>query len=474
MKNKRKTIFYLGWILFLAFLLILHQAVFMYHDDYGYASLTYGYKGNAHGMNWNILDLFKFIKWHYLEWGGRVFYFFFFVVALKLGENFIQIFQAVVYFLINVAIYKSCKRQDYDYEAMIIVVLGWLSIGTRVLIDGMLWYTASAIYVWPFLAFFFAVFFSKSNDNKKKIASGILFFCAGFSQEQVAFFVIVYSLCKVVEAFIKDKKSIKIYLCGILGGIVLYAAPGNWIRVGDNSGFYDLSLIDKLVTNFPSIFMVNFDTWSVARVIMYVVLLCVLGKALLKKWMFVLLDGIIGALFVYGVIHDNLFFELIFAVCLIAEIIIYLVKAKKYDCIFIFIAALATQGMLVVSPVVAPRTCIPFAIPMGYVAAVILVDLLHDGLLAKAGICAFGLIAVINTYTLTKGYYSNYSENTYDRKVLKATSQAIKDGEDIKSVKLKKLENDFYSGGMPYNIEYIKYWMKDYYEIPQSVEFIWE
>lgn len=232
MKDKRKTIFYLGWILFLAFLLILHQAVFMYHDDYGYASLTYGYKGNAHGMNWNIFDLLKFIKWHYLEWGGRVFYFFFFVVALKLGENFIQIFQAVVYFLINVAIYKSCKRRDYDYEAMIIVVLGWLSIGTRVLIDGMLWYTASAIYVWPFLAFFFAVFFSKSNDNKKKLASGILLFCAGFSQEQVAFFVIVYSLCKVVEAFIKDKKSIKIYLCGILGGSFYMQLPETGKELG--------------------------------------------------------------------------------------------------------------------------------------------------------------------------------------------------------------------------------------------------
>ena len=477
MKDKKKDIFLIVSFLFFLFLIVQHQAVFMYHDDYGYACLTYGYEGNAHGMHWNLMDLLRFMNWHYFNWGGRVFYFSFFTIALKLGENFIQIFQATIIFLINIAIYKSCKRHDYDLPAMIVIFFAWFSISISAIIDGVFWYTASAIYVWPFAAFFYSVFFLKSKKIKRRysIAGGILLFCAGFSQEQVAFFVIVYSLCKIVEAFvIKDKKSILIYLCGILGSIVLLAAPGNWLRAGDNQDFYNLSIIQKLFTNVPKIFSANFNQDAGARVVMYVVLLCVLGKVLLKKWWIVLTDCILGGLFLYGVHKNILFLEGIFVICLVAEIAFYLIKTKKFDCLYIFLGAMATQAMLVVSPVVAPRTCIPFYIPMGYVAAVILVDSFDDGIIVKTAIAVFGIISVVNVCSVTKGYYSNYDEYTYDRKVLEAASQDIKDGKDVQEIELKKLENDRYSGGMPYTIDYIKYWMKDYYEMPQSVEFVWE
>ena len=198
-----------------------------------------------------------------------------------------------------------------------------------------------------------------------------------------------------------------------------------------------------------------------------------LGKILFEKWLIVLVDGFLSILFIYGFRKDNIFLEGIFAICLIAEIVFYLIKTKKYECLYIFLGALGTQAMLVVSPVVAPRTCIPFMISMGYVTAVILLDLFEDEILVKAAISVFGVIAVLNICSVTMGYYSNYSEYTYDRKVLEDASQAIKDGKDIQVVKLKKLENDYYSGGMPYTIDYIKYWMKNYYEIPQSVEFVW-
>ena len=475
MNLKGKKLFFLVCTLFFVFLIIQHQAVFLYHDDYGYASLSYGYDGNSHGMNWNIIDLLRFIKWHYLNWGGRVFYFFFYIIALRIGEDFIQVFQAIVFFFINFAIYKNCKRQDYDLTALFVVIFAWFSISISAIIDGVFWYTASSIYVWPFLAFFCSVFFSANKDKKRSyyIVAGILLFCAGFSQEQVAFFVIVYSLCKVVEAFIKDKKSLMIYFFGIIGSIVLLAAPGNWNRAEDNIEFYNLSIVEKILTNIPKIFWRNFNMEASPRMYIYIVLLCILGRKLFEKKAIVISHYVMSVLFALGVYKDKLVLEGIFVVCLAGEIVFYLIKTKKYECMYIFIGALATQAMLVVSPVVAPRTCLPFIIPMGYVAAVILLDSLDDGIVVEGAIAVFGVIAVVNICLVTKGYYSNYSEYTYDRKGLEAASQAIKDGKNIQSVKLKKLENDYYSGGMPYTIDYIKYWMKNYYEIPQSVEFVW-
>ena len=60
MKLKGKNLFFIVCILFFVFLIIQHQAVFLYHDDYGYAILSHGYEGNTHGMSWNIIDLVRF------------------------------------------------------------------------------------------------------------------------------------------------------------------------------------------------------------------------------------------------------------------------------------------------------------------------------------------------------------------------------------------------------------------------------
>lgn len=65
-KNYIKLIF----IVFLLFQLVHHSFVWLYHDDYGYLSLHYGYSGGTEGMSYNLFDIFKYLQWHYLNWGG--------------------------------------------------------------------------------------------------------------------------------------------------------------------------------------------------------------------------------------------------------------------------------------------------------------------------------------------------------------------------------------------------------------------
>ena len=46
-----------------------------YHDDYGYGSLVYGVTGEYSGRG--LADIIAFCKDHYINWGGRVLFFFF-------------------------------------------------------------------------------------------------------------------------------------------------------------------------------------------------------------------------------------------------------------------------------------------------------------------------------------------------------------------------------------------------------------
>lgn len=70
--NKKRTIF----IIFFVFLLLPNHFIWLFHDDYGYASLSYlpAYIGYM-GMNSNIINIINFLIYHYKNWGGRVLYF---------------------------------------------------------------------------------------------------------------------------------------------------------------------------------------------------------------------------------------------------------------------------------------------------------------------------------------------------------------------------------------------------------------
>lgn len=74
-KNKLKKIAFMIGAIFSCLIIIQHQYVVMSFDDYGYASLTYGWTGNTEGMDYTIKNIFQFLKWHYLNHGGRILYF---------------------------------------------------------------------------------------------------------------------------------------------------------------------------------------------------------------------------------------------------------------------------------------------------------------------------------------------------------------------------------------------------------------
>ena len=160
---KKKMVSFIG-IIFVFLIFMQHRYAFISFDDYGYASLSYGWTGNTSGMAYTVPDVFSFLKWHYLNWGGRVLYFFFEIMALKTGgTELIQTVQAVIIILICivsgkiVAVLTECDEEQSI--ALSLILYGTFTL--RTVRDGIYWYSASVSYVWPLLPLY-DEYYSKS------------------------------------------------------------------------------------------------------------------------------------------------------------------------------------------------------------------------------------------------------------------------------------------------------------------------
>lgn len=60
----KKRILIFTSVLFILLIFIQHHYVVMYFDDYGYASLSYGWTENKAGMGYKLQDMSKFLVWH--------------------------------------------------------------------------------------------------------------------------------------------------------------------------------------------------------------------------------------------------------------------------------------------------------------------------------------------------------------------------------------------------------------------------
>lgn len=155
MKDKiilKKAAFIVGAI-FACLIIIQHRYVFMCFDDYGYASLSYGWTGNTAGMDYGLNDIFQFLKWHYLNHGGRILYFFFEIVMFKIGGTaLIQIVQAVIIIMISIIsgkiVAEVIKCEEWQSVSLCLVLYGTLclrSVRQHLLVYGQCFICLAAI-----------------------------------------------------------------------------------------------------------------------------------------------------------------------------------------------------------------------------------------------------------------------------------------------------------------------------------------
>jgi hypothetical protein len=243
-KNKEKFLIFFVFSLFFFFIFFQHYFVFFMHDDYGYASLSYGYipHGVKPGCQYNFSHIIDFLKWQYNNWGGRIIFFFLEVIVLKFGIWPFRIIQSIVitlifYLFYKIAIFSLEEEVPLKSRLYFAIILcssyGFLPLA--VLRESIYWATASFVYLWPLLFFFASIFFFLKYKNSEKVPwfwfSMISIFISSFSHEQTSITTLIfYSLLFFYEKFLKKhdaKVEALLLIAAFSGAILLFIAPGN-------------------------------------------------------------------------------------------------------------------------------------------------------------------------------------------------------------------------------------------------------
>ncbi len=489
------------WLLFGAYLIgliLLHKQVFLYFDDYGYASLSYGYNVGTSGLHYGLVDVLKYLGWHYFNWGGRILYFLFEIYSLKIGLGFMQYFQALIIWGIGLVSYLLAKENEESnfYKAAVAVFM-FGTLGLLVLNKGILWYSASVSYVWPLFPLFILVYIRRylKTFNRVTVVSGIVVaFLAAFSYEQIAVLTVTYMLVSFWIERVQGrwkKPDWGMLATAIVGGMLELLAPGNFIRSATSryDEFNGLSIFGKISQNFPKLLEMNFGKDNKFFVIVLVLAEffiiwycqdknmksqvrfgCDMAAYLLLSSMLVLTWGVEMPMLISNSCRT------VWAALFSYHVIVMLWKIARFDLVALFIGGLCSEGMMLVAPTMPERCMIPF----DFVVIIIVAAAVGAG--GRPGvnigriaiICVTGILGIINMSSIARGYHENWMINVINDSKLHEKAVRIAGGEEINTIILYKLFDDAYAADMPYQQSYMEYWMKNYYEIPQSVSFVWE
>ncbi len=487
-----------AWILFAVyflFLFVLHGQVFLYFDDYGYGSLSYGYSVGTNGLHYGFADIITYLGWHYLNWGGRVLYFFLEICSIKMGLEFIQAIQTLIIWGIGFFSYllvKDGKSTDL-YKALLSVFL-FGTLGLNVFNRGIFWFSASVSYVWPLLPLLVLVYLRRILREKYSavmvVCAVLAAFLAAFSYEQIAVLAFVYVVTDFAIARIQGR--IAKYDWGILGVTICGAAlellaPGNFVRSSDPrySEFYEMSIWGKMGDTLPKLLEMNFGVDNCFMVIVLIlagflaILYCSSKRLYLWLGMVVYSISSGALLFLWKIetpIYISVGCRMIWVTVFLLYMITMLWKMRSFDLCALFIGGLCAEGMMLLTPTLPERCMIPF----DFVIFIVIAASVGTGrgqykmLFPTVFVCITGVLSIVNMSDIVKGYSNNYAINMINDNKLREKSMRIAAGEDIGTIILYRLPDDAYAADMPYQQQYMEYWMKNYYEIPQEIQFVWE
>lgn len=504
--------FYYRILLLLMFIAIYSQTrlVGLYFDDYGYATLSYGWDNSQVGLHYGIKEIIDYLTWHYLNWGGRVFFYFIYIVIVRLGGVVaLQVAQSIIVFFIIyfsgrlIEIWTNNKKHEIVVFILLFALYALMAVET--VADGLYWYMASVGYVWPLFPFFAACWLSEKNVdgkiNKLAILSAIVFFISAISIEQIAVLSTSYCLGRIlIDLWKGEEKLIArihsthiLYLgCSGVASAIEILAPGNFARAGiDMYSEQNVSFVKKCIKNIAQIVYINVGAFNW----MLCLILCVfigMGIALVCKnkarfifWLFVALFFV----FEHFLISENelilIISRAVFVTGLVLEISIYYWIKQKYLPLLMFYAGIASQAVMIFVPVIPMRSHIIFEFVLHLIIVDIVMDVVQELFrqnktknvkYVKTTFAVLLALAVCNYAFIWNGYYRNSLVANENASIMEQTSKAIKSGEKIERIVLTKLLNDRFGNKMPYQEggQYISYWMLDYYEIPRTILVEWE
>ncbi len=526
-KKNKKCIIVLLFLLFFIFLIYQHQGLYLYFDDYGYASLSYAYNiEEVKGLDYNLVQIFQFAKGHYEVWGGRVLFLTIEIIIIHyLGLQGFRIIQSLVILGIYVCIYlilkRICNKNQSSIKLALLSIISYGIIEIGAFRAGVFWITASVLYIFPMLTMLLFIYMyikfrdnqnninnEKSDNEKHKyrnkiikiiyvITMGILIFCTTFSQEQIAIAGITIVIINMVYNIIKNKKLDKIdiilFICAFIGFGILMFAPGNEVRKidGSNNGFYKLPFVYRTLKQYKQIVVNNFNESTRIFTLFFLTatLYCTFKNEKENKGLSIINHisclSTVTIIFL-TILHPEGYFPYILKdrghriyeyTCILLSLIqlslilytytIYLWNNKNMYLIAILYGSIFSQVCMLVAPYFPSRSILMFEILIGLLMIKVLKDVeINNKLIFYYIAIPCVIICSLNIYFITNGYRKNIEVNKYNDTALYEAKN-----NNLKTVTLKKLCDDRFGYVQLYQgITMIHIYICEYYDLPMEIE----
>lgn len=508
----------LVFVLFGAFLLQQYSYVYLSHDDYGYATLSYVYwEEGMWGQNFTTEQLVHYLTEHYNRWGGRVLSFAQSILLMREGLDVTRGFHALTLcatFLMVFLFAQNGKKTKLLPVSALFAVALFGFVGREVALSGFYWYIAAILYTVPVLYIFIGLWlmYIMLLDDRKGVlltiskilmipfATVIMFF-AGFSMEQTGIFAVVSAGALLCYSSFKRKNPLTLiygvppFLSSLIGCHIMLMAKGNLSRKNGSESYYLMPFTKQILQSGENIVRTLFckDNILILLLITAVTVYCSFLIIKRRKNILSILWGIIASglsifSLVCGIGNFNqgtialILWVNLFAFAITVTLWLLGNKTKQDGLIWvIFLGGLASQASCLISPLFHQRCLVMF-----YFALFVVAVRLFNNILAKAEennkIAILKEVTVVVTVVVLGGVgagriYNGFKENNrvqdYNNRLLTVTGIMYDEhGIVTETLPLMRLKDETYTGStMPYDRDLIKDWMKIYYRLPQNLTY---
>ncbi|MFC0266590.1 DUF6056 family protein [Kushneria aurantia] len=489
----RRLVGLLVLLAYALFLVVQHWQVFPYHDDWGYAVLSYvtEQRGFA-GQNFSLQQYLAFLHDEYFNWTGRVLAFFIQIGLFRIGLDAVRIVQIVLLFLIPLLSLKVFNYEILQRAAIVWPILCFCALPPFVTVGGLYWFSASIAYVWGIVPLLLGAWRMRVVGYPDMLSSLLIAFAALF-QEQMAIAALIFLATFAVVEWCR-KSQVSVWRCAIyaipsvMAAIAVVLSPGNFARshatnrtgsllsgfgdnfqtlgqylsgAGESHAFLAILLI-LLATLLPDCLKGRLSRGHVVIITMAVVLglvvLCLTVPAA-GAWALVIL---LAAALIWSAVHGDI--PLTVACC--------------------GMAALGSLLLLLVSPSVSGRSLLPFYFLMFVPASYTLQRFFSSAVNIRRWFRSFVVItllvvvgaALVQTLNTYEGYALNQPVNQENQRQFQSAQQLLSSAtssELTPVLLLHRLPDDQYAETMPYERPLIEKWMKKFYELPSDSVLIW-
>ena len=489
------------FFLLACYLLYQYSHVFLYYDDFGYFSLSYGYRvPDLSGHHYTFAQMFSYLGHHYTETNGRLLYTGLFLFLYRIGGlPLLQVSMAAIVLGVILSVYACIDKEELNEYArgLAAAILSLLfgTVSVTVARQGIYWFAASFSYVTPAIPFLLLsrkLFKNQgrgpgSRDAADTAGCMLLAFLAGFSQEQwwaaaCVLTILAIWFNRVTGPGREDiLPGLLIFLSAFAGGLIILFSPAVRMRLGRDAAnleFASLSLPGKILHNLRLILTVFTTGSNEPWLSVFLLAMVLLGLRMLlsgKSGHMLHILHLAATVLVYakpGLIdrHRFVIWTIYLMIAALEIVFFYLTKANPAH-LAVFLAALASVACMLVVPELPTR----FLTMWLFLSMVLIGDIVSSWLTAGdfVPVILFTVVllgaAIPNMETIASGYRANYPILRENETLL--LEAAGSESQEPETVLLERQAQYDCGGDMMYVDAYsfMEYWVREYYDLPERV-----